>query len=254
MHEASSALAERAIAVYYRVTMNRLAVIATAIAALLPSSAQAATTLPVGRADGVRASSAHGAISFVFTERAARLWKAIAGKRVKVACVDRPDHLSFALFGVTVSEETLRVPRSGRRLTTNEGADPAIDYCRVWRTGKNPKLIVSVPLTQLGAVFLDEQEHAFQINSLLIYLNLAADDAGSASWPAIADVVKLSPEIVALADPSGAPPAGKVGYWSDGGQHVVVATLSTLGRRLFIEYDADDRVNSNVGALIGSVD
>ena len=39
--------------------------------------------------------------------------------------------------------------------------------------------------------------------------------------------------------PGNSPPAGKIGFYSDGAAHVLVAALSASGRRLFIEYEGD---------------
>jgi len=57
-------------------------------------------------------------------------------------------------------------------------------------------------------------------------------------------VEKLGPEagqrLVSLASSTDAPPARTIGYYSDGREHVAVATLSRSGRRLFIEAAADN--------------
>jgi hypothetical protein len=56
------------------------------------ASVAAATTeqLPVGAAQGVRIVREHGAITVVFTPRAVRLWRRVAGKRVGVLCKSGP--------------------------------------------------------------------------------------------------------------------------------------------------------------------
>jgi hypothetical protein len=46
--------------------------------------------------------------------------------------------------------------------------------------------------------------------------------------------------VVALAAPDAPPPpGGRVGYFSDGANHLAVATLSAAGRGLFIEINGD---------------
>ena len=56
--------------------------------------------------------------------------------------------------------------------------------------------------------------------------------------------VELS--VVELPSPSDTPPAGSIGYYSDGAQHVAAVVLSASGRRLFFEADVDDVIRSNV--------
>jgi hypothetical protein len=71
----------------------RLLVVAAAVAGVLlvpPPSAGAQTVqLPVGEAKGVRIVRERGAIVVVFTSRATRLWRRVAGKRVSVLCEAR---------------------------------------------------------------------------------------------------------------------------------------------------------------------
>ena len=58
--------------------------------------------------------------------------------------------------------------------------------------------------------------------------------------------------VVTLAGPDESPPPGSVGYYSDGGERVAVVLISARGRRLFIEYEPDGVVRSNVlGYLYG---
>jgi hypothetical protein len=52
--------------------------------------------------------------------------------------------------------------------------------------------------------------------------------------------------VEALPDPAAMAAAGRVGYWSDGAHHDVLAVRSPTGRRLFIEHDADDVIRTNV--------
>ena len=65
-----------------------------------------------------------------------------------------------------------------------------------------------------------------------------------AAYPKVARVV------VALAAPSDTPPVGKVGYYSDGAEHVALVTVSASGRRLYIESAADEAFSTNVAKYI----
>ena len=64
-------------------------------------------------------------------------------------------------------------------------------------------------------------------------------------WP------RLTNSVVALAGSADTPPAGKLGYWSDGAEHVALVTLSASGRRLFIEYEGDVLHTNVAGYLFG---
>jgi hypothetical protein len=236
-----------------------------------PSAGVAQAKLPVGQADGVRVVRERGAIVFVFTHRAAKLYKRIAGKFVSVDCPEeRVDDLRAGTGGDRVigvgggGGVTMRAPRRGRRLATGDRTR-GMDYCRVWlrartvrRHGKRERigarLIVSVPLTQTGAVFLDEQAKAHRLARVLIAAALVAEQRhliGWATYELLRDwgFRKAGKGFVGLAGPSDTPPAGAIGYYSDGDDHVVVVILSASGRRLFIEY-AGDVVSTNVTEYI----
>lgn len=240
-------------------------VVAVAVAGVLlvaPPSASAQTVqLPVGEAKGVRIVREHGAIVVVFTPRAARLWRRVAGKRVSVLCEERsgPDEDGF----ITVSEggATFRAPRRGRRLRTGDQTR-GMDICRVWleartlrRNGVRHRygreLMVAIPLTQAGAVRLDERART---HALVTLLEIAARRGNAGAFPASADLVALAPVlprpvrlfVVALAAPADTPPARSIGYYSDGAQHAAAVVLSATGRRLFVEYDADRVIRTNV--------
>ena len=61
--------------------------------------------------------------------------------------------------------------------------------------------------------------------------------------------------LVALPSPDATPPAGKLGYYSDGGQRAAAVTLSASGRRLFIEYQPEGVLRTNVaGYIYGDLD
>jgi hypothetical protein len=78
-------------------------------------------------------------------------------------------------------------------------------------------------------------------------------------WPTYEQVIQTYPQmgriLVKLAAPGDSPPPKKFGYYSDGQEHEAVVTLSTLGRRLFIETRPDEVLYTNVGKyLFGYID
>ena len=62
--------------------------------------------------------------------------------------------------------------------------------------------------------------------------------------PRLKRPLKLS--VVSLPNPSDTPPAGSIGYYSDGALHVAAVVLSASGRRLFLEGDVDHVIRTNV--------
>ena len=208
----------------------------------VPSAAAAQTQLPVGEAEGVRIVRERGAIVVVFTPKAKKLWRRLAGRHASVDCTEFRENSTFS--GGT----TMRVPKRGRRLRTGD-LTRGMDYCDVWLERKRGarfvgrELLVSIPITQRGAVHLDELEKTRSLLGILFLAETLAHrqqlpghataEQLFASWP------RLARSVVALAGPAETPPAGKLGYWSDGAEHVAVVTLSASGRRLFIEYEGD---------------
>jgi hypothetical protein len=231
-----------------------------------PSSGVAQTKLPVGEADGVRVVRERGALVFVFTQRAAKLRKRIAGRVVEVDCVDqqpaeRPPRANTGgsdFFGWEGSGGgPVRAPRHGRKLVTGD-LTRGLDYCRVWLLGRPVRrherrrigLIVSVPLTQIGAVFLDEESKARDLFRVLFAVAIVAERRHLVGWPSYGVLRNLGfrkagQRFVSLAAPTDAPPAGAIGYYSDGYHHVAVAIRSGSGRRLFVEF-ADDAISDGV--------
>jgi hypothetical protein len=233
----------------------------------LPSAGAAQAPLPVGEADGVRIVRERGALVVVFTQRAEKLRRKVAGKHVSVLCTE------FTDFGTHGGGITQRAPRRGRKIYTGDGTR-GMDYCRVWiaartvtRDGERRrirrKLVVSVPLTQTGAVFLDEQEKAITVLGLLTIAALIGEDRNISGAPTPAELLDAVPgfqglparaPVVPLATPSDTPAAPAVGYYSDGESHVAGVIVSASGRRLFVEYQGDV-LHTNVARYIfGGID
>ena len=259
--------------------MRGLIGLAVALALLVgPSTSTAQAPLPVGEAHGVRVVREKGAIVVVFTKRAAKLYRRIAGRLVDVDCTDQqpgqpvpPRAHAFLVphHPGEITEESsggvrMRAPRHRRRLVTGD-LTRGMDYCRVWlaprivrRDGARQRiqrrLIVSVPLTQSGAVFLDEEAKAGRLLQLIFVAGFVADELKISGWPSYAQLIDQLPSgaragLVSLAGPEDTPPAGTIGYYSDRLDHVAVATLSRSKRRLFIELEAD-ALHTNVAGYI----
>jgi hypothetical protein len=226
-------------------------VTALLLALVLPSAAAAQTPLPVGEADGVRIVRERGALVVVFTQRAEKLRRKVAGKLVTVDCTE------FVRGGTYGGGITQRAPRRGRRIYTGDGTR-GMDYCRVWlaartvrrggeRQRRGREHIVSIPLTQEGAVYLDEQFKAIALLGLLTVAQLGAEDRNRTGFLSPAQLLQLvgNPRprppyaLVALAAPSDTPPAGAVGYYSDGARHAAAVVVSASGKRLFLELNGD---------------
>jgi hypothetical protein len=231
-------------------------------------SAPAATPLPVGESHGVRVQREHGAIVVVFTKRAARLYRRLAGKRVTVSCTELLEEDAIGLSATGSGSLTFRVPKRRRPIRTGDRTR-GIDYCRVWlaartvrRNGERQRLsrelIVSVPLTQTGAVYLDEQAKAITLFSLLSFAGEEGDRRESNTFPTPAELLQATAEaggsarwrIVALASPADTPPARAVGYFSDGALHAAAVVVSASGRRLFIEVAPDDVLQTNIAGYL----
>ena len=161
------------------------ALVALLVVSLFPASAGA--KLPVGSADGVRIVRERGAIVAVFTPAAQRLWRRVRGRVASVMCWEREIPDETGLFAVTSGGGgSLRAPKRSRRLRTGDHTR-GMDYCRVWleprtvarrgaRVRLGRRLVVSIPLTQRGAVYLDEQSKALELRNVLLAASFAGDD------------------------------------------------------------------------------
>ena len=200
-----------------------------------------------------------GALLVVFTQRAERLRRRLAGKLVTMVCTE------FLEDGIAEGEYTLRVPRRGRRINTGD-LTRGIDYCSIYPTARTVRrgserlrirrrLVVSVPLTQTGAVHLDQQGKARTL-FVLLALAEAIDQERNSGYPTAAELFEAVPglrprparrPVVALESPADTPESGAIGYYSDGDQHVAGVIVSKSGRRLFIEHEGDV-LHTNVAA------
>jgi hypothetical protein len=254
----------------YARAVKALSGIAAALLLLAaPSGTMAQAPLPIGESHGVRLVRERGALVFVFTDRAAKRWRRIAGRWISVDCTDHAPSAGGPPRARTfvgpphpgdITEEsgggvTMRAPRRGRRLETGDGTR-GMDFCRLFleprsfrfggsRQRGEPRLIVSVPLTQSGAVFLDEQNKARRLMVTLSIAGFVAEELKITGWPSFTQLVDAVGNtgsrlrFASLAAPTDTPPARRIGYYSDRREHVAVAILSRSGRRLFFEVSGD---------------
>jgi hypothetical protein len=242
-------------------------VAASAVVVLLalaaPSAATAQGPLPLSATDGVRIVRERGQLVVVFAKRAERLWKRVAGRRADVHCTQVLED------GTGSGNNPVRAPKRGRRIPTGDGSR-GWDYCRVWleartvrRDGRRRRvprrLIASLPLTQQGTVFLDNQYNAFLLSVVLTASEFAAEDRGRDGFLTPDELMELTkteplaPALVVLPSPSDTPPPDTVGYYSDGAKHAAAVTVSAAGKRLFFEVNGD-AVHTNVLRYLGALD
>jgi hypothetical protein len=220
--------------------------------------------LPVGEADGVRVVRQPGAIVVKFTPKADTLWRRVAGRRVLLFCADLPADSSDRDPSYS-REAGFRAPKRGRTLRLRTGdRTRGIDYCLVLLDRRRSRpLIAAIPLTQLGAVYLDESEKAGSLLAIVLATRLFAEEKGLKAFPTHSQLVEfiaalpaapsaelVAGGIVALASPAEAPPDGKLGYYSDGAERMAVVIVSGSGRRLFIELEPDEVQRTNVAFFI----
>jgi hypothetical protein len=136
-----------------------------------------------------------------------------------------------------------------------------LDYCRVWLAGFRAEgsssrerfLVVSVPLTQAGAAYLAEEKEVREVAVLLWMARPAVGEEwrGFATPDALLRKLREmgsggGDTVVALTAPDETPPAGGVGYYSDGAEHAATVTVAGTGRRLFIEVSSGNVIRTNV--------
>jgi hypothetical protein len=215
-----------------------------------------AAELPVREAEGVRVVRVKGAIVVVFTARAAKLYRRVAGRLVSVMCTEVVDD------GYQSGGATQRAPKRRRPIRTGD-LTRGLDYCRVSlpprtirrdgeRVRAGRRVIVSIPLTQKGAVVLDEEKRGRLVLRLAALASIATERLNLEGVPSTAQMLdfiaalELRPSVVRLATPADTPPPGSVGYFGDGAERSAVVMLSASGRRLFFETEPDRVVRTNL--------
>jgi len=222
-------------------TLRRLLLLAALPALLvLPQTASAQIA---GPDQGVTAARGHDGIVIRFSKRAAKTYRRIAGRRIKVSCttVTPSDHYGASFEGG--SEEVVKAPRKRSRIRTLDRS--RADICTIRLRKAGGEVVAAAPVTARGRTYLDELGIASLISTVL---DIGDDDGTPA--PAADVVAKGNGFIVALDGPDASPPRGKAGYWTDG-VRVVTAGVSAAGRRLFIEIERDVIRTNVLGYIAG---
>jgi hypothetical protein len=205
---------------------------------------QAASAQIAGPHEGVTA--AHGAHGIVikFGKRAAKTYRRIAGRRIKLSCESVSRNGYGYGYGVDGGSETIvKAPRKRGRIRTFDRG--RADLCTVRLRRAGDEVVAAAPLTARGRTFLDEVVTAALVEGVL---ELADHDGTPA--PAADVVAQGHGLVVALDGPDAPPPPGKVGYWTDG-VRVVSAAVSAAGRRLFVEIERDVVRTNVLGYITG---
>ncbi len=234
--------------------------------ALLPAPtalAQEHTNLPVGSAHGVRLVDGRAGFVLIFSHRSAKLRERINSRYAWISCTSLGD-----LFD-GVGSGNLDIPRHGRRVRTGFSVDKA-DFCRFFLRSHtvrhrhtshrvSRRVLLSIPLTQAGAVYLDEESKTANLFTIGLLSSLVKHDQKLPGNPTYAQLIqgypKLAKVVVALSAPGDTPPPKRIGYYSDGHEHTALAILSASGKRLFIEHSAGNVLSTNLAAyLLGDRD
>jgi hypothetical protein len=222
--------------------MRRRLVLFTVVSALIaPGGAHAAPLPPrgaLGPEQGVTATASPKALTIAFTGASAAWGRAHAGREVELTCVDRPAQGLLLAEDASVADADDGPPHATR--VAADGASvrfavtgPPGDLCAVnarstWDVPPSAELAWAA-VTPDGAAYVEEWQRGLRMADVLY-----AAQPHDAYAPAAAVVADGGGEVVALDDPNGTPPAGKIGYWSKGRAVSVVATTAS-GRRLAIQ-------------------
>ncbi len=186
-------------------------------------------------------------VVFTFTRRAAWRFRRIAGRTVKVGCVNvvRTTHSGAATDKIW----------AGRRLTAPQHRSPLLafigerhgkpDYCLVAlvRPGAASADVAVVAASARGARYLDERSTVREVLGLLLFTQTPSGAPASA-----ASMQTLTRgQVVPVTGPEQRPPAGHVGYWTDGMNEVYLGALTHSGTLFFYQYEiSSDIVTTNI--------
>jgi hypothetical protein len=208
-----------------------------------PAGARAAAGLPVGHAKGVSVQVGRHGVSFRFARTLDPTVAALLrpGHHVDLSCTQLSP---LKLDGQRTSSRVtarVRVPErlTRLRLPTRSELHPSFCTLRLVSTRLD---IVDIPVTEDGAVYLDERHTLFELRDAAFTAASDADEAHSTTFERADQYVHKygsDGDLVVLATPDASPPAGTTGIFSDGGHHFEAVALTSLGRRMFYDIDGD---------------
>jgi hypothetical protein len=224
-----------------------LTLLASACFAPAANAAVADSLLPFyDAADGVRVvKRPSGEYVIRFDAKAARIYRTIAGKRTEIGC-GWPARDGDALSGGGGSVSTgHRIPR--RRGPVRLGISDDIQYCWIaTRRNKRESCLqsertsdqcvrVAVALRPEGAAYLDRRARTIELAFASTMLGAALTPEFKVPGKTTLERMRtlLGPDVVELATPEDSPPAGTLGYWSQG-ESFAIAVLLADGTRRFV--------------------
>jgi hypothetical protein len=209
---------------------------------LAPAGATAAG-LPVGHAKGVSVQVGRHGVNFRFAKSLDPTVAALLRPRrhVELSCTTLGPLKIDGTRPSSSETERVQVPerRTRLRLTTGTRQHPSFCAIHLDSTGID---IVDIPVTQEGAIYIDERRTLFEIWNAAFTAAGDAEDAHSATFESADQFVNKygsDGDVIALASPDAVPPAGKLGIFSDGDRHFEAVALTTLGRRMFYDINGD---------------
>lgn len=195
-----------------------------------------------------------------FGPKAAKLYKTFAGKTASVGCGEvADDDGSLSSVGFA-SNPSYKIPkRRGSVRMWTQG-----DYCtiatkqekrdrRCFSSEDRKRCIrVIVAVTDRGRAFLDQRARTIELGVTTVAVSFAADPSLKVPGDTLLERVRaqLGPDVVELATPDDTPPAGKVGYWTDGKTGIAAVVLLADGTRRFVRVQ-DGVYSTNDMALNG---
>jgi hypothetical protein len=216
--------------------MLRILALVLAVSCVAPSSAQAVIgeeIVPYRDADDGVTVTVAGGVATVRLDRSASasaVWRRLAGRRVTVSC-------GVAGSGLVTGERV----RARHRLIRL--ADVRADVCTVSTRGRRASGCVVdelargrcvrlvVAMTDAGREHVDE---AIASWDLLTVAGGVTEDGGAADFAPLQEA--LGERLVQLPTADSTPPAGAIGYWTDGAEDVAIVVLTAAGERRFMSF------------------
>lgn len=180
-----------------------------------------------------------------FGAKAAKLYRTIGGKRATVGCGSvTPEKVDDVLSTTGFGSSSMTLPKARHAIVLwDSSGTPELCIVATKRTKQDIQCFpisapddkscirVIVALTDSGRAYLDRKKRAIELFAVPTYQALAKGEGGARA-KAFVDAY-----VVTLPDPDAAPPAGKVGYWTQGGD-AVYSSLLADGTRAFLSMRA----------------